>query len=156
MSNTPYTCSCLIPWAQYTLERHPWVNNWLCIVRAARFISADRFSCSKLVLFLCHQVVKDVAQNILSFMKSNCTREGHTYWLFKGECVVWWFPRFTSRTWHFLNRKESFEKEVLNLVLLCFGTSSRMKQNSQSQTLPLKSSLDCRWVSCQAVYLNGS
>ncbi|KAJ8248086.1 hypothetical protein GJAV_G00238160 [Gymnothorax javanicus] len=29
------------------------------------------------------RVVKDIAQNILSFLKSNCTREGHTYWLFK-------------------------------------------------------------------------
>ncbi|XP_038265268.1 erythroid differentiation-related factor 1 isoform X1 [Dermochelys coriacea] len=29
------------------------------------------------------KVVKDIAQNILSFLKSNCTREGHTYWLFK-------------------------------------------------------------------------
>ncbi|XP_038070615.1 erythroid differentiation-related factor 1-like [Patiria miniata] len=31
------------------------------------------------------QVVKDVAQNVLSFLKSHCTKEGHTYWLFKGE-----------------------------------------------------------------------
>lgn len=31
------------------------------------------------------RVVKDIAQNILSFLKSNCTKEGHTYWLFKGE-----------------------------------------------------------------------
>ncbi|XP_033632606.1 erythroid differentiation-related factor 1-like [Asterias rubens] len=31
------------------------------------------------------QVVKDVAQNILSFLKSHCTKEGHTYWLFKGQ-----------------------------------------------------------------------
>ena len=30
------------------------------------------------------QVVKDVAQNILSFLKANATKEGHTYWLFKG------------------------------------------------------------------------
>lgn len=30
------------------------------------------------------RVVKDIAQNILSFLKSNCTKEGHTYWLFKG------------------------------------------------------------------------
>ena len=30
------------------------------------------------------QVIKDIAQNILSFLKSNCTKEGHTYWLFKG------------------------------------------------------------------------
>lgn len=30
------------------------------------------------------RVVKDIAQNVLSFLKSNCTKEGHTYWLFKG------------------------------------------------------------------------
>ena len=30
------------------------------------------------------QVVKDIAQNILSFLKSKCTKEGHTYWLFRG------------------------------------------------------------------------
>jgi len=30
------------------------------------------------------QVIKDIAQNILSFLKSKCTKEGHTYWLFKG------------------------------------------------------------------------
>jgi len=29
------------------------------------------------------KIVKDVAQNILSFLKSSCTKEGHTYWLFK-------------------------------------------------------------------------
>ena len=29
-------------------------------------------------------VIKDIAQNILSFLKSNATKEGHTYWLFKG------------------------------------------------------------------------
>ncbi|CAH1782614.1 unnamed protein product [Owenia fusiformis] len=29
-------------------------------------------------------VIKDVAQNILSFLKTNATQEGHTYWLFKG------------------------------------------------------------------------
>ena len=33
-------------------------------------------------------VVKDVATNILSFLKSNATKEGHTYWLFKGECSI--------------------------------------------------------------------
>ncbi|XP_061388075.1 erythroid differentiation-related factor 1 [Musca vetustissima] len=30
------------------------------------------------------QLVKNVAQNILSFLKANATKEGHTYWLFKG------------------------------------------------------------------------
>ena len=29
-------------------------------------------------------VVKDVAQNILSFLKVNAAKEGHTYWLYKG------------------------------------------------------------------------
>ncbi|XP_064630456.1 erythroid differentiation-related factor 1-like [Lineus longissimus] len=29
-------------------------------------------------------VIRDLAQNILSFLKSNATKEGHTYWLFKG------------------------------------------------------------------------
>lgn len=30
------------------------------------------------------KVIRDVAQNILSFLKSNATKAGHTYWLFKG------------------------------------------------------------------------
>lgn len=30
------------------------------------------------------KVIKDIAQNILSFLKANATKEGHTYWLFKG------------------------------------------------------------------------
>ncbi|XP_019864437.1 PREDICTED: erythroid differentiation-related factor 1-like isoform X1 [Amphimedon queenslandica] len=36
------------------------------------------------------QEVLKVAENILSFLKSNCTKEGHTYWLFrpKGEDLV--------------------------------------------------------------------
>ncbi|XP_064465942.1 erythroid differentiation-related factor 1-like [Ornithodoros turicata] len=31
------------------------------------------------------KVVKDVAQNVLSFLKSNAAKSGHTYWLFKGK-----------------------------------------------------------------------
>ena len=30
-------------------------------------------------------VVRDVAQDILAFLKSNATKAGHTYWLLKGE-----------------------------------------------------------------------
>ncbi|KAK8734703.1 hypothetical protein OTU49_005943 [Cherax quadricarinatus] len=36
----------------------------------------------------CHfspRLVRDVAQNILSFLNSKATKEGHTYWLFKGK-----------------------------------------------------------------------
>jgi hypothetical protein len=36
------------------------------------------------------KVIKDIAQNILSFLKSNCTKEGHTYWLFKGKLILKW------------------------------------------------------------------
>ncbi|PNF29301.1 hypothetical protein B7P43_G08945 [Cryptotermes secundus] len=31
------------------------------------------------------KVIRDVAQNILSFLKSNATKAGHTYWLLKGK-----------------------------------------------------------------------
>ncbi|XP_072028508.1 erythroid differentiation-related factor 1-like [Amphiura filiformis] len=31
------------------------------------------------------RVVIDIAQNILSYIKSSCTKEGHTYWLYKGQ-----------------------------------------------------------------------
>lgn len=30
------------------------------------------------------KIIRNVAQNILSFLKSNATKAGHTYWLFKG------------------------------------------------------------------------
>lgn len=31
-------------------------------------------------------LIRDVAQNILAFLKSNATKAGHTYWLLKGLC----------------------------------------------------------------------
>ena len=31
------------------------------------------------------KIVKNIAQNILPFLKSNAAKEGHTYWLFKGK-----------------------------------------------------------------------
>lgn len=31
------------------------------------------------------KIIRNVAQNILSFLKSNATKSGHTYWLFKGK-----------------------------------------------------------------------
>lgn len=34
-------------------------------------------------------IIKDVAQNILSFLKSKATKAGHTYWLFKGKIVLY-------------------------------------------------------------------
>lgn len=32
-------------------------------------------------------IIKDVAQNILSFLKSKATKAGHSYWLFKGKII---------------------------------------------------------------------
>lgn len=34
------------------------------------------------------RLVRDVAQNILSFLNSKATKEGHTYWLFKGKLTL--------------------------------------------------------------------
>lgn len=34
------------------------------------------------------ELVTDVAQNLLSFLKSKATKEGHTYWLFRGKLFV--------------------------------------------------------------------
>ena len=34
------------------------------------------------------QTVKDVASNILAFLRSNTTKEGHTYWLFKSKPLL--------------------------------------------------------------------
>ena len=31
------------------------------------------------------KIIRNIAQNILSFLKSNATKAGHTYWLFKGK-----------------------------------------------------------------------
>eukprot|EP00051_Salpingoeca_urceolata_P013251 m.165807 g.165807 ORF g.165807 m.165807 type:complete len:1289 (+) comp17743_c1_seq4:199-4065(+) len=30
-------------------------------------------------------VVRDIAENVVSFLRSNATKEGHTYWLYKGD-----------------------------------------------------------------------
>lgn len=37
------------------------------------------------------KVIRDVAQNILSFLKNNATKAGHTYWLFKGLLNIFLF-----------------------------------------------------------------
>lgn len=42
-------------------------------------------------------LVRDVAQNILAFLNSKATKEGHTYWLFKGGTFIllhWCFLLF--------------------------------------------------------------
>ena len=34
------------------------------------------------------KIVRDVAQNILAFLKAKATKPGHTYWLFKGTHIT--------------------------------------------------------------------
>lgn len=56
------------------------------------------------------KIVRNVAQNILSFLKSNATKSGHTYWLFKG-------------------RNEDFVK-LYDLTTLCSDTTSTYSENA--------------------------
>lgn len=59
------------------------------------------------------RVIKDIAQNILSFLKSNCTKEGHTYWLFKGLHIT----RFEFKVvFHALSQMLFSDDGILNLT----------------------------------------
>lgn len=54
-------------------------------------------------------LVRDVAQNILAFLNSKATKEGHTYWLFKGEAfIVLTLPMFFYRLYLLHNTLSSF------------------------------------------------
>ncbi|KAF7997417.1 hypothetical protein HCN44_005988 [Aphidius gifuensis] len=55
------------------------------------------------------KVIRDVAQNILSFLKNNATKAGHTYWLFKG--------------------KDDDVVKLYDLTSLCSDTSDDKEQN---------------------------
>ena len=44
----------------------------------------------------------------------------------------------------FLNRKESFQKELLIFAVLCFGTSSRMKQKKKTKKQTKKNRRRCQ------------
>uniref|UniRef100_F6UHR3 Erythroid differentiation-related factor 1 n=1 Tax=Ciona intestinalis TaxID=7719 RepID=F6UHR3_CIOIN len=59
------------------------------------------------------KVIKDIAQNILSFLKSNCTKEGHTYWLFKGS-------------------NEDDVVKLYDLTMLCDQKKNRGDENSHN------------------------
>lgn len=53
------------------------------------------------------KVIRDIAQNILSFLKNNATKAGHTYWLFKGKTLLILF--IISCSFQFL-------KEILEII----------------------------------------
>lgn len=73
-----------------------WLDNLMCqipelhmcyhidgIVQKYEVIQTDDIPYLKGSEFPPHEVAT-IAKNILSFLKSNVTKEGHTYWLFKG------------------------------------------------------------------------
>lgn len=65
------------------------------------------------------QLVTDIAHNILSFLKSKATKEGHTYWLFKGMNV----DSFFFSCFYYLQRLIYFvllSFRILNLKKFCF------------------------------------
>lgn len=63
------------------------------------------------------QVIRNVAQNILAFLKQNATKAGHTYWLFKG-------------------RNDDFVK-LYDLTSLCMNTDSGETPSAASQPEPV-------------------
>jgi len=76
------------------------------------------------------KVIKDIAQNILSFLKSNCTKEGHTYWLFKGklmlECtVVVWVRAVAWGRLFLFSASSSDIVKLYDLTTLCEETEDK-------------------------------
>ncbi|XP_066141863.1 erythroid differentiation-related factor 1 [Euwallacea fornicatus] len=75
------------------------------------------------------KLIRDVAQSILSFLKSNATKAGHTYWLFKGkdEEVVKLYD-LTS-----LCPEEDFQKGqnpfTIPVAMLLYRVARNMKQS---------------------------
>uniref|UniRef100_A0A8C0YPB6 Erythroid differentiation regulatory factor 1 n=1 Tax=Cyprinus carpio carpio TaxID=630221 RepID=A0A8C0YPB6_CYPCA len=72
------------------------------------------------------RVVKDIAQNILSFLKSNCTKEGHTYWLFKasGSDIV--------KLYDLTTLCEEEEEEEEEDESCSYSTSSELQDDSKA------------------------
>lgn len=79
------------------------------------------------------QLIRDVAQSILSFLKSNATKAGHTYWLFKGkdEEVVKLYD-LTS-----LCSESDVEKDqnpfTIPVAMLLYRVARNMKHSSDRQ-----------------------
>ncbi|XP_071947219.1 erythroid differentiation-related factor 1-like [Antedon mediterranea] len=84
------------------------------------------------------KVVKDVAQNILSFIKSNCTQEGHTYWLFKGnnDDVIKLYDLSSLSEDSIQRGKNPF---VMPVILLLFKVAKNMSASD-----PNKRSVICK------------
>lgn len=75
-------------------------------------------------------IIKDVAQNILSFLKSKATKAGHTYWLFKGTVHSW---NLSIKSIVFLNLfltgKDEDVVKLYDLTSLCSDLNEDVNQN---------------------------
>ena len=60
-----------------------YVCTYMHIPRHTKTTYVEMYVHTYIPMVLISQEVLKSAQNILSFMKSNCTQEGHTYWLFR-------------------------------------------------------------------------
>lgn len=78
------------------------------------------------------RVIKNVAQNILSFLKSNATKPGHTYWLFKGknDDVVKLYDLTT------LCKEESVDKSpfTVPVAMLLYTVAKNIKGSTKNMT----------------------
>nr|CAD7454164.1 unnamed protein product [Timema tahoe] len=79
------------------------------------------------------KVIRDVAQNILSFLKSNATKAGHTYWLFKGkdDDVVKLYD-LTSLCTDVMKDKDE-NPFTVPVAMLLYRVARNMKHSSESR-----------------------
>uniref|UniRef100_A0A914WIX2 Erythroid differentiation-related factor 1 n=1 Tax=Plectus sambesii TaxID=2011161 RepID=A0A914WIX2_9BILA len=80
-------------------------------------------------------LVKDVAQNILSFLKGRATKEGHTYWLFReeGSDVVKLYD-LTSLCAEYMNDKDANPFTLPVAILMYRVARNLMRRTSQKRT----------------------
>lgn len=78
-------------------------------------------------------IIKDVAQNILSFLKSKATKAGHTYWLFKGIlCLFVLFLLIELYNFFCLDRETAKDDDIVklyDLTSLCNDLNEDINQN---------------------------
>ncbi|XP_075222237.1 erythroid differentiation-related factor 1-like isoform X2 [Lycorma delicatula] len=79
------------------------------------------------------KLIRDVAQNILSFLKSNATKAGHTYWLFKGkdEEVVKLYDLTSLCSEGLIEKGQN--PFTVPVAMLLYRVARNMKHNSNSQ-----------------------
>ncbi|MBN3276012.1 EDRF1 factor, partial [Polyodon spathula] len=97
------------------------------------------------------KVVKDIAQNILSFLKSNCTKEGHTYWLFKDESCQEDFEHPTRSgiipgSWQYKMKLQLFFKASKAYYVLSDAATNLMKYGRALRYI--KIALQCHDAYC--------